>query len=92
MDILRVDILDVDKLEAKHGVHDYEAHEVFRRGPRIRFVERGKYQGENVYAAYGRTEEGRYLTILFIYKLSRIALVLSAREMDAKERRGYGKK
>jgi len=92
MDILQVDILDEDKLESKHGVRESEAREVFRSEPRIRFVERGKYRGEDVYAAYGQTESGRYLAVFFIYKLSRVALVLSARDMDGKERKRYGRK
>lgn len=92
VDIVAVDILDEDKLARKHDVRDSEVREVFRGEPRVRFIERGRYQGEDVYAAYGQTEEGRYLTVLFIYKLSRVALVLSARDMDSKERKRYGRK
>ena len=92
MDIVRVDILDADKLERKHDVLESEAREIFRGKPRIRFIERGKFKGEDVYAAYGQTEDGRYLSVFFIYKLSRIALVLSACDMDSKERKRYGKK
>ncbi len=92
MDIVRVDILDEDKLESKHSVQGFQVREVFKSKPRIRFMERGKYQGENVYAAYGQTENGRYLVVFFIYKLSRVALVLSARDMDNHERKRYEKK
>jgi uncharacterized DUF497 family protein len=42
--------------------------------------------------ALGRTDAGRYLSVLFIYKLSKEALILSARDMARKERRIYGKK
>lgn len=52
----------------------------------------GQYPEEDVYVAYGRAESGRYLILFFIYKLSRVALVISAREMDQKERRQYGRK
>ena len=92
MDIVRVDILDEDKLESKHQVDVDEVRAVFANKPRIRFVEHGRYQGEDVYAAYGRTDEGRYVSVFFILKLSRVALVLSARNMDTKERRRYGRK
>jgi uncharacterized DUF497 family protein len=53
--------------------------EAFRNRPKIRFVEKGKRKGENVYLALGRTDSGRYLAILFIYKKTREALILSPR-------------
>ncbi len=92
MDIARIDILDLDKLESKHDVRDFEVREIFLNQPRIRIVEAGYYEGEDVYAAYGQTDDGRYLSVFFIYKLSRVVLVLSARDMDRKERKRYGRK
>ncbi len=79
----------VDKLIWKHGVFQEEAEEVFFGYPLYRKVKKGHVPGEDVYAALGRTEAGRYLIVFFIYKLTREALVLSARDMDAKERRQY---
>jgi uncharacterized DUF497 family protein len=60
--------------------------------PKIRFLEKGEREGENVYMALGQTDAGRYLAILFIYKMTHEALILSARDMAPKERRQYGKK
>ncbi len=40
----------------------------------------------------GQTDSGRYLSIYFIYKLNKYALVVSAREMNPKERRRYASK
>ena len=40
----------------------------------------------------GRTEAGRYLVIYFIYKVTKEALIVSAREMTRKEKRAYAKK
>lgn len=34
MDIVRVDILDEDKLERKHNVRDYKVYQVMRNNPR----------------------------------------------------------
>jgi uncharacterized DUF497 family protein len=45
-----------------------------------------------VYSARGQTSAGRYLTVLFIYKKTQEALIMTARDMDAKERKNYGKK
>ncbi len=44
-----------------------------------------------MYAGYGRTDAGRYLTVFFIHKPGGLALIISARDMDEKERRRYGK-
>lgn len=82
----------IDKLAVKHQVETYEVEEVLEYKPRFRFVEKGDRKGENVYMALGQTEAGRYLTVLFIYKTSKEALILSARDMAKKERKMYGRK
>lgn len=46
-------------------------------------------RGEDVYAALGQTEAGRYLIVFFIVKARHHALVLSARDMTQSERRRY---
>jgi uncharacterized DUF497 family protein len=82
----------VDKLISKHHVETSEVEEVLNSKPKIRFVEKGDREGEDVYLALGQTDAGRYLAVLFIYKKTREALVLSARDMAIKERRRYGRK
>jgi hypothetical protein len=57
----------------------------------FRKLERGHVAGEDLFGAYGRTGAGRYLSIFFIYKFNRDAFVISAREMDSKERKRYAK-
>jgi uncharacterized DUF497 family protein len=82
----------VDKLAVKHQVDTEEVEEVLNGKPRIRFVEKGRGTGEDVYMALGRTDAGRYLTVLFIHKKNREAIILSARNMADKERKLYAKK
>lgn len=82
----------VDKLASKHSVETYEVEEVLVLKPKFRFVEKGERENEDVYIALGQTEGGRYLTVLFIYKQSKEALILSARDMARKERKMYGRK
>lgn len=82
----------VDKIETKHHVLPEEAEEVFFNTPKFRFVETGHRKGGNVYSAAGQTDAGRYLIIFFVYRSAGSALVLSARDMDAKERRRYERK
>ena len=82
-----------EKLETKHGVVLREVRQVFLNQPRIRFAERGHTTGEDVYAAFGQTFGSRYLSVFFIYKPAlRMAVILSARDMTAKERKSYGRK
>ena len=87
-----------EKLAVKHGVETWEVEEVFQNSSRFRFRERGQREGEDLYIALGQTDAGRYLIVLFIHKpatevrpLSQ-ALVISAREMEDKERRQYERK
>ena len=82
----------VDKLVVKHNVETFEVEEVFCDKPKFRFVEKGDQEDEDIYLTLGQTDEGRYLTVLFIYKKSKEALILSARDMAKKEKRQYGKK
>ncbi|VXD14546.1 conserved hypothetical protein [Planktothrix paucivesiculata PCC 9631] len=91
MEIFDLIFLDsiVEKIERKHNVQTQEVREVFMRFPLIRFIEKGNRQNENVYAAYGQTQTGRYLIVFFIYKEDNNALILSARDMTNAERRKY---
>ena len=82
----------VDKLARKHHVTTDEVEEVLSVARHFRFIETGDVGGEDLYAAMGQTEAGRYLIIYFIYKATREALIVSAREMTRKEKRAYAKK
>jgi len=78
----------VDKIAVKHHLTDEEVEEVFGNRPRYRFIE--EVEGENVYPALGRTHAGRYVTVIFILKPQGRALIITARDMDRKERKLYG--
>jgi uncharacterized protein len=68
-----------------------EAEKVLSAKPYIRKMSKGQVKGENVYAAYGRTEVGRYLIVFYILKLTGDILPISARDMDDAERKYYGR-
>lgn len=82
----------IEKLADKHNVSTDEVEEALASRPRVRRLARGHLKGEDVYAAYGRTEAGRYLTVFFVHKQSGDALIVSARDMDEKERAAYRRK
>jgi len=81
----------VEKLDAKHQVTTDETEQVFDNQPQVKRMNKGHFRGEDVYRAFGQTDAGRYLVVFFIYKTSREALILSARDMDDKERKSYAR-
>ncbi|OFZ09465.1 MAG: hypothetical protein A2338_05220 [Bacteroidetes bacterium RIFOXYB12_FULL_41_6] len=80
-----------EKLRHKHKVLVEEVEEVLFDKPRIRFVEKGHREGEDLYAAYGQSASGRWLIVFFVLKSEGEALVISARDMERKERRLYAR-
>ena len=81
----------VEKLDVKHRVSPEEVERVLANRPKVRRMNKGHYRGEDVYRALGQTDAGRYLVVFFIHKMTNEALVLSARDMDNKERRSYAR-
>lgn len=82
----------VEKLAWKHSVLPHEVKEVLAGKCRIFKTERGKIEGEDLYNALGRTKGGRYLSVFFIRKLGDKALLITARDMNKRERQRYEKK
>ena len=82
----------IEKCFAKHDVVPNEAEAAFSNSPKFKRWENGDVEGEDFYQCLGKTDEGRFLTIFFIFKKTGEALIISARDMDPKEKRRYGKK
>lgn len=79
-----------EKIVQKHGVWPDEAEQALQNRLHVRFIERGYRRGEDLYAAFGQTEAGRYLAVYFILKTGNIALIVTARDMTNRERKTYG--
>ena len=76
----------IDKLDAKHGVDPDEVEETFFNPPyKVRRTAADKY------LLYGRTADGRYLFIVFVWRGNHVK-VISAREMTPSEKRYYGRR
>lgn len=90
-DIIWLDAV-VEKLAWKHNVLPLEVEEVLTGRCRIFKKESGKIEGEDLYNAIGRTKAGRYLSVFFIKKLNKKALIITARDMNKRERKRYEKK
>ena len=81
----------VEKLRWKHNVEETEVIEVLENHPRFVWKEAGFVSGEDIYAAFGRTNLNRPLSVFFVYTKDQRALIVSARDMSEKERRNYAR-
>ncbi len=79
----------IEKLEAKHGMSTDEVEQILFGKTHVRRAQKGRIKGEDLYAAYGQTEGGRYLIVFFIRKEQTAALPISARDMTDSERKYY---
>ncbi|MFQ5603731.1 MAG: BrnT family toxin [bacterium] len=77
----------VEKLAWKHRVVPSEVEKILAsRSTRHFRNQKGKIDGEDVYNALGRTQEGRYLSVFYIRKHGHRALIISARNMNKVEK------
>jgi uncharacterized DUF497 family protein len=90
-DIIWLDRI-VEKLAWKHKVLPSEVEEVLSGNCKVFLKEKGKVEGEHLYNALGKTEAGRFLSVFFIRKLGNKALIITAKDMNKRERKRYGKK
>ena len=86
-------LLEVEeKIIVKHHVWPEGVEAVLQSQPYVRFMERGHVPNQDLYAAFGRTLSGRYLTVLYILKESQTVLIVTARDMTRKEKKTYGRR
>jgi len=93
LEIVRIIWLEdiVEKLRWKHNVDETEVIEVLENHPRFFRKEAGVIPGEDVYAAFGRTNQDRLMSVFFVYTKDKRAIIVSARDMAEKERQKYAK-
>ena len=71
----------------RHEVRQTEAEQVFLNRPLV--VVAALFRNESRRFAFGRTDAGRLLTVVFTVRGS-LLRVISVRPMSRRERRGYG--
>ena len=82
---------NIDKNLFKHEVHNFEAERIFFNKPLIiKDDETHSRKNEKRYFALGQTDHERFLFIAFCVRNDLIR-VISARDMNSKERRFYEK-
>lgn len=81
---------NLDKSWYRHQVTNQECEELFFNVPLIVAVDKAHSQNEQRYFALGHTDGNRWLFVAFTVR-SRLIRVVSARNMNEKEARRYGK-
>ncbi len=80
-----------DKNFLKHEVRNREAEEIFSSSPKYFLKDNKHSKIEKRYQIWGRTSKNRKLSIIFTIRSKKIRII-SARDMNMKERRVYEKK
>ncbi len=83
-----------DRVEhiARHDVVPAEVEAAVLYDPEVLLERAGlarRDPSQTVYVVLGRTEAGRYLMVVLIHEGGGVAMPVTARDMDAKERRRY---
>jgi len=73
----------------KHKASWRECEEIFLHDP-VLYPDEKHSQEEERFAAFGETHDGRYLTVVFTMRNSKIRII-SARDMNREERKAYAK-
>ena len=97
VDRTKIELLEFDwdkgntnKKWIKHKVTNEEAEEIFFNEPLTIFEDLNHSSKEERFVSYGRTDEGRKLTIIFIIRKNKIRII-SARDQNRKEGKIYEK-
>lgn len=81
---------NIDKNLIKHKVQNWECEQIFFNEPLIILDDPKHSLSEKRWAAFGQTDAGRFLTII-LTKRGKLLRVVSARDMNRKERKFYEK-
>jgi len=82
---------NIDKNLIKHNVENWESEQVFFNKPLL-VLDNPKHSiPEKRWAAFGRTDANRFLVVIFTRRGGLIR-VISARDMNKKERKFYDEK
>ena len=75
---------NVEHIIERHNVQPEEAEQVFYNGAYVR-------REGDLYFAYGQDDSGRYLCVICELRAGHVRVV-TARDMNARERRRYGRR
>ena len=79
---------NIDKNLIRHNVESWECEQIFFNEPLIVLDDLEHSVSEERYAAFGKTDAGRFLAVIFTRR-DRLIRIISARDMNQKERKFY---
>jgi len=82
------DEANIDKNLLKHNVENWECEQIFFNEPLIILDDPTHSLSEKRWAAFGKTDADRLLTVIFTRR-GKLLRVISARDMNRKERKYY---
>lgn len=82
---------NIDRNLIKHNVENWESEQVFFNKPLLIFDDPKHPIPEKRWAAFGKTDADRFLIVIFT-KRGDLIRVISARDMNKKERKFYDEK
>lgn len=78
----------VNRMERQHNLTQGQVEEMFINQPNYRYLQEGQ-SFASMGAAFGRADDGRHITAIFIKKSPSEMMVIGARDMNRKERTQY---
>ncbi|MBW2596759.1 MAG: BrnT family toxin [Deltaproteobacteria bacterium] len=82
---------NIDKNLIKHNVENWECEQVFFNRPLLVLDDPKHSVSEKRWAAFGKTDADRFLVVIFT-KRNNLIRIISARDMNKKERKFYDEK
>jgi uncharacterized protein len=79
---------NIDKNLVKHNVENWECEQIFFNKPLLVLDDPKHSLTEKRLAGFGRTDSGRLLVVIFTQRAS-LVRVISARDMNSRERKYY---
>ena len=85
------DVGNINKNFLKYNVENWECEQVFFNRPLFVLDNQKHSVSENRWAAFGKTDTDRFLVIVFT-KRNNLIRIISARDMNKRERKFYDEK
>jgi len=82
---------NIDKNLIKHNVENWECEQIFFNRPLLVLDDPKHSASEKRWAAFGQTDAGRFLVVIFTKK-GNLIRIISGREMHKRERGYYDEK